>query len=87
GGQTVRTTYTITKVDGDEMTQREQKTGTFSANSATMTTNGTIVVKPSILVPVSGDVTRTLSTTDVSGEVRQQFSFHWERKSDSHTPN
>ena len=87
GGGKVQTTYTITKVDGDEMTLREQQTGTYSANSATMTTTGTIVVKPSILVSISGDVTRTLLTTDVSGEVRQQFSFHWERKSDSHNPN
>jgi hypothetical protein len=82
-GENVQTTYTITKVDGDELTLRENQTGKFSASSATMTTNGTVVVKPGILVPISGDVHRNLLTTDVSGEVRQEFSIHFERKSDT----
>ena len=83
GGENVQTTYTVTKEDADQMTLREQQSGTFSGASATMTTNGTIVVKPSILVPLSGDIHRQLMTTDVSGEVRQTFSFHFERKSDT----
>ncbi len=82
-GTKVQTVFTITKIDGALMTVREQQQATFASYDAKATTIGTIVLKPSLLVPISGDVQKVLTTSDVTGEKKQEISLHFERSSDT----
>jgi hypothetical protein len=82
-GTKVQTVFTITKIDGELVTVREQQQATFASYDAKATTNGTIVLKPSLLVPISGDMQKVLTTSDVTGDKRQELSLHFERSSDT----
>jgi hypothetical protein len=83
GGVDIRTNYKVIKIDGTLLTVAEHQTVKIAAQNATFVTDGTIVLKPSLLVPVSGDIHRTISRVTVSGDTKTEASLHFERVSDS----
>jgi len=82
-GVSIKTNYKVTKVDGAVVTLAEKQSVKIASDNATITTNGTIMLKPSLLVPVGGDVHQLISRLTVSGETRSDISMHFERSSDS----
>jgi hypothetical protein len=82
-GTQVQSQYTITKIDGDLMTLREQQKAKFSTYNETATTDGTIVIKPSVLAPISGDVHKRLEGFTGGSENTRELTLHFERVSDS----
>jgi hypothetical protein len=82
-GVSIKTNYKVTKVDGTVVTLAEKSSIKIASDNATITTNSTIALKPSLLVPVSGDVHQLISRLSVSGETRSDVSMHFERASDS----
>lgn len=82
-GTQVQTQFTITKIDGDLMTLHELQKAKFQTYNETATTEGTIVLKPSVLVPVSGDVHKRLEGSGLETQRTQELTLHFERASDS----
>jgi len=82
-GVVEKTNYRVTKVDGPLVTLAEHQTMTFSGQNATVSTEGTITIKPSLLVPVSGDLHRIVNRLSLSGNNKTDVSLHFERVSDT----
>ncbi|MBV8170496.1 MAG: hypothetical protein JO219_01035 [Candidatus Eremiobacteraeota bacterium] len=82
-GVVAKTNYKVTKVDGGLVTLAEHQTITFSTQNATVSTEGTVTLKPSLLVPVSGDLHRTVNRLSLSGNNKTDVSLHFERVSDT----
>jgi hypothetical protein len=82
-GVQIQTQYTITKIDGDLMTLHEQQKAKFSTSSESATTDGTIVIKPSVLAPISGDVHKRLESFSGGTESNRELTLHFQRTSDS----
>jgi hypothetical protein len=82
-GAQVQTQYTITKVDGDLMTLHELQKVKFKARNQTVTTEGTIVIKPSVLAPISGDVRTRIEGFTGQSEAIEEITEHFERVSDN----
>jgi hypothetical protein len=82
-GTQVQTEFTIDKVDGNLIIVHELQKGKFSTYTATAITDGRIVIKPSMLVPISGDIKKTLSWSDAAGDVKQELQLHFERVADT----
>src|SRR6202022_2717759 len=72
GGNDIQTEFKVVKVEGDLITLHETQTAKFSANNANATTDGTIVFKPSKLVPISGDIRKTLRRVTAEGGSTQE---------------
>jgi hypothetical protein len=83
GGATVDTTYSITKMDGPLLTIKEQQNVKMQATGATGTTTGDVVLKPSLLVPVKGDIQKVISQSTPEGFQKETLSLHFERVSDT----
>ncbi|HME80986.1 MAG TPA: hypothetical protein VKF82_02805 [Candidatus Eremiobacteraceae bacterium] len=83
GGVSVKTNYKVTKVDGAVVTLAEKQTIKIATQNATVTTDGTVTLKPSLLVPMSGDLHQVISRLSVSGETRDDVSMRFDRSSDS----
>jgi hypothetical protein len=82
-GAQVQTQFTITKVDGELMTLHEQQKVKFKTRNQTVTTEGTIVIKPSVLAPISGDVLTRIEGFTGQSETVEELTLHFERVSDS----
>jgi len=83
GGVDVETTYKVTKIDGPLLTLSEQQTIKISSQSATISTNGTVTMKPELLVPVSGDLRTIVSRVTAEGDTKRETSMRFDRVSDS----
>lgn len=82
-GVDVKTNYRVTKIVDTLVTVAERQTIKIAGQNLTISTDGTIVLKPSLLVPISGDLQRTVSRVTVSGDTKTETALHFERVSDS----
>jgi hypothetical protein len=82
-GAKVDTQYTVTKIDGPLLTLGVNQKVAIQSNGAAGNTTGSVVFKPSLLVPVSGDLHKVFTQTTPEGFVKQTLSVHFERVSDS----
>lgn len=83
GAAKVDTDFAVTKIDGLLLTINEDQRISVKTTGAAGTTKGTIVFKPSLLVPVSGDLNKVFTQSTPEGFVKQTLSLHFERVSDS----
>lgn len=83
GGVDIRTNYKITRVDGPLITLAEKQTVKIATQNVSISSEGTITLKPSLLVPINGDVRRVISRLTLTGNTTSQESLHFERTSDS----
>jgi opacity protein-like surface antigen len=82
-GVDLATHYKVTKVDGDLVTLAVNQTVKIAAQNVTVALDGTIVMKPSLLVPVSGDLHRTLRRLTTTGDTTTVSSYIFQRVSDT----
>lgn len=82
-GLNVTGEYKVVKIDGPLLTLAEKLTVKVPAQNVTMTTDGTVTLKPSLLVPISGDVHRTIRSLGANGATNTDLSLHFERISDT----
>ena len=87
GGVDLTAHYAVTKVEGDLATLSVRETVKFAAQNATMTLEGTVVMKPALLVPVSGDLRRTIRRMSANGESQTNVSMQFQRLADSLDPS
>ena len=87
GGIDLTAHYGVTKVDGDLATVSVHETVKFAAQNASMTLEGMVVTKPALLVPVSGDLHRTIRRTTANGESQTIVSLQFQRQFDSLDPS
>ncbi len=82
-GVEMQSDYKVTKVDGTLVTISVKQTLKMSAQASTITTEGSVTLKPSLLVPMSGDIHKIVRRVSVSGDNRVDITEHFERVSDS----
>ena len=86
-GVDLATHYKVTKVDGPLVTLSVNQTIKIAAQNVSVTLDGTIVMKPSLLVPVSGDLHRTLRRLTITGDTTTVSSYQFQRVSDTLDPS
>jgi hypothetical protein len=82
-GVEMQSDYKVTKVDGTLVTIAFKQTLKMSAQASTISTEGAITLKPSLLVPMSGDIHKVVRRVSVSGDNKVDITEHFERVSDS----
>ncbi len=79
----VATQYTVKNVNGDVVTLDESQTAKVNTLSGSGSMTGTIDYKPSLLVPLRGDLHKTVTTSSAEGYTSDVLNMHFERVSDS----
>jgi hypothetical protein len=82
-GVDVETTYKVTKIDGPLLTLSERQTLKIASQNVTIATEGTVTMKPELLVPVNGDLRTTVSRVTAEGDTKTETSMRFDRVSDS----
>jgi hypothetical protein len=82
-GADVKDQYQVTKIDGDLLTLHALQNVSFHGYSGTAKSDSTIILKPVLLVPVSGDIRKVVDGTSVSASYKEEMTMHFERVSDS----
>ncbi len=79
----VQNQYKVIKIDGDLLTLQSTQQAKFNTFSGTTTSEGTIVLKPSILAPVSGTVRKIIDEFISGDQQREEYNLQFDRVSDS----
>jgi hypothetical protein len=78
------TRYTVSSIDGDLVTlAKAEDVKVIGARGGNYTERGTIRFKPSLLVAVSGDLEKRMSSDSASDSAQQTLGLHFERLSDT----
>jgi hypothetical protein len=75
--------YKIIKVDGDLLTVRKLESASFAGTAATGTIDATVVLKPSLLVPIKGDIRKAIDNYNGTAGYRALLAMTFERVSDT----
>ena len=86
-GVDVTTHYGVVKLDGELLTLSVKQNVKIAAQNMSVALDGTIVMKPSLLVPVTGDLHRTIHRTSISGDTETRESLQFQRVADSLDPS
>ena len=71
------------EIDGPLLTLSQQQTIKIASQSSTISTNGTVIMKPELLIPVSGELRTTVSRVTAEGDTKRETSMRFDRVSDS----
>jgi hypothetical protein len=80
---TTVTQFTVKRVNGTVVTLDESQKATIAGMSGSAAMTGSVDYKPTLLVPMRGDLQKTLTISSPTGEDRQILTMHFERVSDS----
>ncbi|HEY5094778.1 MAG TPA: hypothetical protein VII69_06675 [Candidatus Eremiobacteraceae bacterium] len=84
---TARTSYSVLSVQGTSVTiSVKQTVAVHDATHSQITSSGTVVYEPRLLVPLSGDITKRLSLQISGAPQTVLLSLHFARSSDTRDP-
>jgi len=75
--------YTVTKIDGELMTVHAVRTTKVHAFGGNAHTDGTLVLKPALLVPIIGDIRETVDDIGGNAGSKMDITIHFQRLSDT----
>ncbi len=75
--------YTVTKVEGDLLTVRKVENASFTGGGATTTSDGTVVLKPALLVPIRGNIRKVIDQYTGQLGYKVELTMTFERVSDT----
>jgi len=79
----VKNQYQVMKIDGDLLTLHANQDARFHTYGGRAQSDGTIILKPALLVPINGDVRKVIDSGTASGSYKDEVTMHFERVSDS----
>jgi hypothetical protein len=86
-GLTATTSYSIAAVQGTSVTINVKQTITISdATHTQISSRGSVVYEPRLLVPLSGDFTKHLAVRISGAQQTVTLSLHFARASDTREP-
>ncbi len=81
------TTYTVDGIDGEIMRlSKKEDVKVASVRQNGYTSSGTVRFKPSLLVPVSGEITKRSTQEGASANSQKTLTLHFDRVSDTRDP-
>lgn len=84
---TAKTSYSVMSVQGTSVTIGVKQTvAVHDATHSQITSSGTVVYEPRLLVPLSGDITKRLSLKLNGAAQTVMLSLHFARSSDTRDP-